>query len=302
MEYKRVAQLLSVTASTRQMVVSTQWNGLAQPSTSGSLAATISRLEPRVRILTQQPGALLWLLSKVDRAAILMITSTIITLSSTPLSVETGLVSDNLSQVMTDSLPLGPAASWSMTVSSLLTPLSSGAVWSSDSTCSSKAATCQDYVQNNPSAFESAYWTINSLKVYTSSGSTPAPAPSVTPTSSPVAPVAQPTTTEVASPTTPTPTPSATPSNVGLGSSTPGGPITENPTEVVTETSDGKLDWGPGTAKRDLDTPFNSIAEQPAVTKRSIADGSEEMYVKRGTVMRHLRRHQMGGCGHHHHS
>ncbi|GAD92526.1 hypothetical protein PVAR5_1119 [Paecilomyces variotii No. 5] len=41
-----------------------------------------------------------------------------------------------------------------------------GAVWSSDSTCSALAGTCQDYVQNNPTAFKDAYWEINSLKVY----------------------------------------------------------------------------------------------------------------------------------------
>ncbi|KAF2096588.1 hypothetical protein NA57DRAFT_23549, partial [Rhizodiscina lignyota] len=46
-----------------------------------------------------------------------------------------------------------------------------GNVWSSDSTCSSKADTCQDYVQNNPSAFTDSYWEINSLKVYQSGGS-----------------------------------------------------------------------------------------------------------------------------------
>ncbi|KAJ5921700.1 CAZyme family GH16 [Penicillium verhagenii] len=41
-----------------------------------------------------------------------------------------------------------------------------GDVWSSSGTCSSYASTCDDYVQNNPSAFESTYWSINSLKVY----------------------------------------------------------------------------------------------------------------------------------------
>ena len=50
-----------------------------------------------------------------------------------------------------------------------------GAVWSSDATCSQKASTCQAYVQNNPSAFQQAYWTINSLKVYTSDGSSASP-------------------------------------------------------------------------------------------------------------------------------
>ena len=45
-----------------------------------------------------------------------------------------------------------------------------GQVWTTDSTCSSKAATCQDYVQNNPAAFSNAYWLINSLKVYQQNG------------------------------------------------------------------------------------------------------------------------------------
>ncbi|KFY26664.1 hypothetical protein V491_01215 [Pseudogymnoascus sp. VKM F-3775] len=40
------------------------------------------------------------------------------------------------------------------------------AVWSSFPTCSAKAATCKEYVAQNPSAFTEAYWLINSLKVY----------------------------------------------------------------------------------------------------------------------------------------
>ncbi len=49
-----------------------------------------------------------------------------------------------------------------------------GAVWSSSPTCSGLASTCQDYVQNNPSAFANAYWLINSLQVYQSDGATAA--------------------------------------------------------------------------------------------------------------------------------
>lgn len=49
-----------------------------------------------------------------------------------------------------------------------------GAVWSSNPTCSSLTPTCQDYVQNNPSAFTNAYWLINSLEVYQSNGATAA--------------------------------------------------------------------------------------------------------------------------------
>lgn len=40
-----------------------------------------------------------------------------------------------------------------------------GAVWGSGS-CASKAASCTDFVANNPGAFRDAYWRINSLKVY----------------------------------------------------------------------------------------------------------------------------------------
>jgi hypothetical protein len=42
-------------------------------------------------------------------------------------------------------------------------------VWSNDTTCRAKAPTCQSFVQNNPSAFAEAYWSINSLQVYQSS-------------------------------------------------------------------------------------------------------------------------------------
>ncbi|RMZ90671.1 hypothetical protein DV736_g2096, partial [Chaetothyriales sp. CBS 134916] len=45
-----------------------------------------------------------------------------------------------------------------------------GTVWSSDATCSAKASTCEDFVQNNPSAFQDSYWSVNSLKVYSGSG------------------------------------------------------------------------------------------------------------------------------------
>ena len=45
-----------------------------------------------------------------------------------------------------------------------------GAVWSTDSTCSAKASSCNDYVQNNPSAFQDAYWEIKGLQVYSANG------------------------------------------------------------------------------------------------------------------------------------
>jgi hypothetical protein len=48
-----------------------------------------------------------------------------------------------------------------------------GSVWSTDSTCSTQASTCQGFVQNNPSAFQDTYWLINSLKVYSDNGAAP---------------------------------------------------------------------------------------------------------------------------------
>ncbi|KAJ5977673.1 hypothetical protein N7501_001015 [Penicillium viridicatum] len=40
-----------------------------------------------------------------------------------------------------------------------------GSVWGSSS-CASRAGSCVDYVQNNPTAFQETYWRVRSLKVY----------------------------------------------------------------------------------------------------------------------------------------
>lgn len=45
-----------------------------------------------------------------------------------------------------------------------------GNVWGQDSVCSSKASSCQAFVQNNPGEFTDAFWQIDSLKVYQSNG------------------------------------------------------------------------------------------------------------------------------------
>ncbi|RDW91925.1 hypothetical protein BP5796_01319 [Coleophoma crateriformis] len=41
-----------------------------------------------------------------------------------------------------------------------------GNVWDTDATCKALAPTCVGYVAGNPNAFQTAYWTINSVKVY----------------------------------------------------------------------------------------------------------------------------------------
>ncbi|KAI2629018.1 glycoside hydrolase family 16 protein [Xylaria nigripes] len=45
-----------------------------------------------------------------------------------------------------------------------------GKVWASDPVCSAKAPTCEEFVGNNPSAFQNSYWLINSIKVFSISG------------------------------------------------------------------------------------------------------------------------------------
>lgn len=59
-----------------------------------------------------------------------------------------------------------------------------GAIWE-DGSCASKAATCDEYVRDNPQAFTEAYWEINALKIYKDDGNTvPAPSAPATPSKS----------------------------------------------------------------------------------------------------------------------
>jgi hypothetical protein len=59
----------------------------------------------------------------------------------------------------------------------------SSSVWDNGS-CGKKAATCEEWVQNNPEAFAEAYWEVNALKVYQDNGDASAPAASSTPAQS----------------------------------------------------------------------------------------------------------------------
>lgn len=135
-----------------------------------------------------------------------------------------------------------------------------GTAWSSDPVCGPKAATCQDYVQNNPAAFTEAYWTINSLKVYTQASSsgaavaavehdapgpsstaaiavvtqaTTTPVPVAVSSTSAVAPVAQATTTSV--PVAASSKSQSVPASsvaVTVGSPADGGAVSETPVTV----------------------------------------------------------------------
>ncbi|MCJ1457865.1 hypothetical protein MMC28_008234 [Mycoblastus sanguinarius] len=170
-----------------------------------------------------------------------------------------------------------------------------GQVWGQDSTCSSKALTCQDYVQNNPSAFTEAYWTINSLKVYSNSGSSSSSSPTSSPSPSST-PVAPPATTAAAQPSA-TPSSSASSETVGLGSSSSGGASSENPStnekasssspvSLGSETAGGALEESP-VETREIDSGIKTVVEGPVVTKRA------------SRIRRHLKRHQLTGLGIH---
>ena len=163
-----------------------------------------------------------------------------------------------------------------------------GNVWSSDPVCGPKAATCQDYVQNNPSAFTEAYWTINSLRVYSQVSSSTAavaaaeddaPGPSSIAAASPVAQA----TTSSVSVAAPSPSPSASgPSGaVAVGSPADGGAVSETPV------SD----------KEGLSVGSNGqIQETPEKREANPLAGSSNM-----RRAEHLRRHrtQLGGMWKH---
>ncbi|KIW07452.1 uncharacterized protein PV09_01424 [Verruconis gallopava] len=62
-------------------------------------------------------------------------------------------------------------------------------VWRADPVCSQKAATCQEFVSNNPTDFANAYWEVNSLKIYRQQdtgyiGQSPIPTPQPSPAES----------------------------------------------------------------------------------------------------------------------
>ncbi|OAL28501.1 hypothetical protein AYO20_09449 [Fonsecaea nubica] len=145
-----------------------------------------------------------------------------------------------------------------------------GQVWSTDAVCSPKAATCQDYVQNNPSAFQDTYWLIDSLRVYTDNGSgAPAPTSSSTTVSASLSTTPTvPTTTLLTStssnvpatstrsvePTFPSTTAAFTPTTTP--NTTPTTAPTSLPTSLVTSAPSASSPW-PSSAAWD-GTPWNS--------------------------------------------
>ncbi|KAL5121201.1 hypothetical protein ACEQ8H_000669 [Pleosporales sp. CAS-2024a] len=144
-----------------------------------------------------------------------------------------------------------------------------GNVWGKSS-CGKKAATCEEWVRNNPHAFTEAYWEINALKVYQTNGqpatppsAQPLPASSAAPKSSsypaaaaPSAPAAPPavhpipsstpgvvTSTPAATPVVPVPSPPAAVPAIGASPAAPspdaqvtpviGKPVIDRPSDNV---------------------------------------------------------------------
>lgn len=93
-----------------------------------------------------------------------------------------------------------------------------GNVWSQDSTCSALASTCQAYVQNNPNAFQDAYWAVNYLKVYNQGSAVSSVASVTSSSSSSSASIAQPTSSPITSTAA---TSSAAPSTASITKSIP---------------------------------------------------------------------------------
>ena len=158
-----------------------------------------------------------------------------------------------------------------------------GNVWSSSS-CAAQASTCDAFVQNNPSAFADAYWSVNALKVFSSSGS--GSSPSVVPqstTSAWVAPsVAQPSsvpvpTTFVVS-TTPAivsvpDTSAAAPTNWGWEPYVSGtGPIGENPGAAPTGGDGVQAAATPSSVSGTVQplTPASSAAATPSSVSSAV--------------------------------
>ena len=260
-----------------------RWNGPVVPSTSGFSAAAMYPMASPAARQTHPHGATRPHLSKADLPA----TSTSISTTTTSSLTLHSVVSSqgptprvHFEIIFLTSLPKGDWA---------------GNVWAQDPTCSPKAATCQDYVQNNPSAFSSAYWTINSLKVYTAGGSTsPVAVAATAPSSSPAAVAASETSsTPIASSTPPAPSTSAPAQSSGavaIGSTTPGGALSENPIPPQNQGAPAGDAVSIGS-----DTPGGTLTENPVARSLAEVVGSSPAAKEKRSMprmMRHLRRHQ----------
>lgn len=132
-----------------------------------------------------------------------------------------------------------------------------GNAWA-NSTCASKADTCEVYVQDTPAAFTEAYWAINALKVYSANGESSPPISTYIETFTSIQYVTQPESSYVAQPTIQT----AYPSTLAISTKYAGYvPVPESSSPVETSSpsetgtsyvpvvgSDGSVGYGSDTA------------------------------------------------------
>ncbi|KAK5096115.1 hypothetical protein LTS08_007721 [Lithohypha guttulata] len=142
-----------------------------------------------------------------------------------------------------------------------------GNVFSTDPVCSPKANTCQDYVQNNPSAFKESYWSVNSLRVFQQG------APGVAPSSSRTSPSI--TTTNFASTPSPIMTTLTTVTQVSLSTTTtfPIASLSPNTYTPIAASQTGTTPMAPTTTTEFLastnPTTANTVAASPASASAS---------------------------------
>ena len=139
-------------ASTTTEVAYTPWSGQVVLSTSGSGPMAQPLAMPIAHILIQQVGEIQPPTSRADRIATLIRTfRTTISFLILPSAVSQ-MPFDIFTASPTNPSHLGDWAGQS-------------GVFNASPQCQ---GSCQTYVQNNPQAYANAYWSINSLKVYTS--------------------------------------------------------------------------------------------------------------------------------------
>lgn len=162
-----------------------------------------------------------------------------------------------------------------------------GNSWSSSS-CAAKADTCDSYVQNNPSAFADAYWSVNALKVYQNNGQAAQSAPSssvVMATSTSMVYVTQSTSTYAAPTTFAVSTTAAATSSDGGYAPVVGGDGSVNWNEPETSSAAPAAPSGGGWFSN---TPGGAVGSWG---KRDGAEVDAEHEVKRERHARHLKSH-----------
>ncbi|KAF2132935.1 glycoside hydrolase family 16 protein [Dothidotthia symphoricarpi CBS 119687] len=152
-----------------------------------------------------------------------------------------------------------------------------GVDWDKGS-CGKKAATCDDYVKNNPEAFVDAHWTVNALKVYKASGDDSTPEVPTSSSASAAISVSVPVPTSVSVSAVPTPTSKSTLSGKPHHSKTTAVvpvPSSKTVSKVPTPTSKTASQATTSSSKASSDIPAptsESISAVPVPTSKASAE------------------------------